>query len=148
MIQENMKKAQDRQKSYEDHRRRPLEFGEGGHVFLKVTPRWKLKGTFKSLKLSLRYIGTYKIIGRINEVSYRLDLPGPLFDMHDVFHVFQLQQFIPDPLQPVLPDIVDVEAGLSLKPQPSHILERAAKTLRNKEIPLVKVLWEGSHPDK
>ena len=35
MIRDNVKKAQDRQKSYPDNRRRPLEFEEGDHVFFK-----------------------------------------------------------------------------------------------------------------
>jgi len=35
-----MKAAQDRQKSYADNRRRPLEFEIGDKVFLKVAP-WK-----------------------------------------------------------------------------------------------------------
>lgn len=39
MIQEKMKMAQDRQKSYANHIRRPLEFREGYNVFLKVTLR-------------------------------------------------------------------------------------------------------------
>jgi hypothetical protein len=30
--------AQTRQKSYADNRRRPLEFDEGDHVYLKVSP--------------------------------------------------------------------------------------------------------------
>ena len=39
MIRDKVKQAQDRQKSYADNRRRPLEFAEGDHVFLKDTPR-------------------------------------------------------------------------------------------------------------
>jgi len=39
LIQEKMRMAQSRQKSYADKRRRPLEFSEGDHVFLKVTPK-------------------------------------------------------------------------------------------------------------
>jgi hypothetical protein len=38
-IQDKMRTAQSRQKSYADKRRRPLEFSEGDHVFLKVTPK-------------------------------------------------------------------------------------------------------------
>lgn len=40
VIRKMMKEAQDRQKSYADNRRRPLEFQVGDKVFLKVTP-WK-----------------------------------------------------------------------------------------------------------
>lgn len=54
MVHDKMKKAQDRQKSYANNKTRPLEFEEGDHVFLKVSPRLRLKGLFKSHKLSPR----------------------------------------------------------------------------------------------
>ncbi|XP_050875361.1 uncharacterized protein LOC127078986 [Lathyrus oleraceus] len=146
MFRDKIKKAQDRQKSYADHRRRPLEFDEGDHVFLKVTLRLRLKGPFKSQKLSPRYIGPYQIIERIGEVAYRLALPPSLSEVHDVFHVSQLWKFIPDSLQPFLPDSVEVEADLTFKPLPSRIIGREVKVLRNKEIPLIKVQWDESHP--
>jgi hypothetical protein len=38
MVTKRMKEAQDRQKSYADRRRRPLEFQVGDKVFLKVAP--------------------------------------------------------------------------------------------------------------
>ena len=38
LIQENMRTAQSRQKSYHDKRRKDLEFEVGDHVFLRVTP--------------------------------------------------------------------------------------------------------------
>jgi hypothetical protein len=38
IIRENLRVAQTRQKSYADNRRRPLEFEEGDHVYLKVSP--------------------------------------------------------------------------------------------------------------
>ena len=146
MIRDKVKQAQDRQKSYADNRRRPLEFAEGDHVFLKVTPRLRLKGPFKSRKLSPRYVGPYEILERIGEVAYRLALPPSLSEMHDVFHVSQLRKFIPDPLQPVLPDTVEIEPDLTFEPLPSYIVGRETKVLRNKEIPLVKVQWDVTHP--
>jgi hypothetical protein len=44
-VQQNLKEAQDRQKSYADQKRRHLEFQVGGHVYLKV------KAQKSSLKL-------------------------------------------------------------------------------------------------
>lgn len=58
MIREKMKKSEDHQKSNAD-KRRSLEFEEGDHIFLKVTQRLRLKGPFKSRKLSPRYVGPY-----------------------------------------------------------------------------------------
>ncbi|XP_050920326.1 uncharacterized protein LOC127137964 [Lathyrus oleraceus] len=42
LIREKMKDPQDRQKSYNDKRRRPLEFEAGDHVFIRVTPRARI----------------------------------------------------------------------------------------------------------
>ena len=38
LIQDQMRVTQSRQKSYANKRRRSLEFDEGDHVFLRVTP--------------------------------------------------------------------------------------------------------------
>lgn len=53
-----------------------------------------------------------------------------------------------DSLHPILSDTVEMELDLSFQSQPKHILEYASRTLRNKEIPLVKVLWEESRPNE
>lgn len=61
LIRENLKMAQDRQKSYADNRRRELEFGMGDRVFLKLSS-WKGILRFgRKWKLSPRYIGPYKL---------------------------------------------------------------------------------------
>jgi hypothetical protein len=78
---------QTRQKSYADNRRRPLEFEEGDHVYLKVSPirgmrRFKVKG-----KLFPRFIGPFKIRKRVGEMAYHLELPDHMTDVHNVFHV-------------------------------------------------------------
>lgn len=90
MIQEKMNKGQDLWKSYVDHRKRLLEFEEGGHMFLKVIPRLKWKGPFKMHKLSLRYVRLYQIVRKVGEVAYQLEFPPSLFGLHDVFHILQL----------------------------------------------------------
>ena len=38
LIRERLKTAQNRQKNYADNRRRDLEFEEGDHVYLRVSP--------------------------------------------------------------------------------------------------------------
>ena len=50
IVQQNMKAAQDRQKSYADQRCKPLEFEEGNKALLKVSPtkgvrRFNVKGS-------------------------------------------------------------------------------------------------------
>ena len=70
VIRERLLVAQSRQKSYAYHRRRPLEFQIGDHVFLGVSPR---KGVFwygKKGKLALRYISPFEILQIIGQVAY------------------------------------------------------------------------------
>ncbi|KAD4982231.1 hypothetical protein E3N88_18902 [Mikania micrantha] len=74
-IRAHLKAAQDRQKSYADKRRRPIEYQVGDFVLLKVSP-WKGVIRFRKRgKLSPRFIGPFKIIARIGNVAYRLELP-------------------------------------------------------------------------
>jgi hypothetical protein len=92
MVRERLKVAQTRQKSYADKRRRDLSFEVGDFVYLKVSPmrgnrRFKVKG-----KLAPRYVGPFKIVDRRGEVAYQLELPPQLSDVHDVFHVSQLEK--------------------------------------------------------
>jgi hypothetical protein len=62
-------------------------------VYLKVLSplhgmkRFKVKG-----KLSARFIGPFRIFGRVGEMAYQLELPDNLSDVHDVFHVSQLKK--------------------------------------------------------
>jgi hypothetical protein len=92
MVRESLKVAQSRQKSYADKRRRDLSFEVGDFVYLKVssmrgTRRFKVKG-----KLAPRYVGAFKIVDHKGEVTYQLELPPQLSDVHDVFHVSQLKK--------------------------------------------------------
>ncbi|XP_058763965.1 uncharacterized protein LOC131637393 [Vicia villosa] len=93
-------------------------------------------------------MGPYQILSRVGEVAYQLALPPSLSGTHDVFHVSQLRRFVPDTFRPILPDSVEVEPDLSYDPQPCGILEYASRSLRNKEIPLVKVLWDETRPEE
>ena len=87
VIQERVKAAQSRQKTYADRRRRPLEFQVGDQVFLRVSPTKGVARFGMERKLSPRYIGPYSVIQRIGEVAYRLELPPELSRVHNVFHV-------------------------------------------------------------
>ncbi|KAL0649801.1 hypothetical protein Bca4012_092492 [Brassica carinata] len=66
-IQTNMKKAQDRQKKYTDQSRREVTFAIGDWVYLKVTAQKGNDKFDKVGKLAVRFIGPYKIIGKVSE---------------------------------------------------------------------------------
>ncbi|XP_074300323.1 uncharacterized protein LOC141631567 [Silene latifolia] len=136
-----MKATQDRQKSYTDIRRQPLEFEVGDKVFLKVSlmkgvKRFGIKG-----KLSPKYVGPYEVIKRIGLVAYKLELPANLGKVHDVFHISQLRKYISDPGHVLQTEILEIEPNLTYEERPIRIWDKKEKRLRNKVLPLVKVLW-------
>ncbi|XP_075500083.1 uncharacterized protein LOC142538662 [Primulina tabacum] len=141
LIRKRMKASQDRQASYANKMRRPLEFQVGGQVFLKVSP---FRGTMrfgKKEKLAPRYIGPYTIVERIGLLAYRLNLPQSLSAIHDVFRVYMLRKYEPDPSHVLRHENVELDSSLSYVEYPLQILDRKEKQLRNKTIPLVMVQW-------
>jgi hypothetical protein len=123
-----------------------LEFTEGESVFLKLTPRRNL-GDHKLKKLQPRYVGPFAIVHRIGKVAYRLALPPELRGIHDVFHVSQLRQYLADPDQTVNDVEIELTTDLSYEERPVRILEFGSKELRQRKIPMVKVLW-SHHPTR
>ncbi|GJT35286.1 putative reverse transcriptase domain-containing protein [Tanacetum coccineum] len=74
-IKQRIQAAHDRQKSYADVRRKPLEFQVGDQVMLKVSPRKRVIRFGKWGKLNPRYIGPFKVLAKVGTVAYRLELP-------------------------------------------------------------------------
>ncbi|RVW61725.1 Transposon Ty3-I Gag-Pol polyprotein [Vitis vinifera] len=83
LIKEKLKTAQDRQKSYADKRRRPLEFEEGNWVFVKVSPR---RGIFR--------------FGKKGKLAPRKCTPNPTWvvDMQDV-QISEDTSYVEEPLR-------------------------------------------------
>ncbi|XP_052111552.1 uncharacterized protein LOC127742869 [Arachis duranensis] len=133
--------AQSRQKNYADQRWKPLEFEEGDHVFLKVTPTTGVGRVIKARKLNPRYIGPFQILERIGPVAYRMALPPHLSNLHDVFHVSQLRKYTPDASHVLEPESVQLREDLTLPVAPVRIDDTSIKRLRGKEVSLVKVAW-------
>nr|GEY78524.1 hypothetical protein [Tanacetum cinerariifolium] len=73
-------------KSYADLKRKPMEFQVGDKVMLKFSP-WKGVVRFgKRGKLNPRYVGPFKVLERVRDVAYKLDLPEELNRVHNTFH--------------------------------------------------------------
>ncbi|KAL0556706.1 hypothetical protein IC582_005221 [Cucumis melo] len=142
-IRSRMHTAQSRQKSYADVRRKDLEFEIGDKVFLKVAPMKGVLRFERRGKLSPRFVGPFEILERIGPVAYRLALPPSLSAVHDVFHVSMLRKYVPDPSHVVDYEPLEIDENLSYVERPVEVLAREVKTLRNKQIPLVKVLWRN-----
>nr|GFC77398.1 reverse transcriptase domain-containing protein [Tanacetum cinerariifolium] len=74
-IKERMQAAHDRQKSYADLKRKPMEFQVTNRVMLKVSPGKGVVRFGKRGKLNPRYVGPFKVLATIGDVAYKLDLP-------------------------------------------------------------------------
>ncbi|GJY35960.1 putative reverse transcriptase domain-containing protein [Tanacetum coccineum] len=115
-IKQRMQAARDRQKSYANLKRKPMEFQVGDKVMLKVSP-WKGVVHFgKRGKLNPRYVGPFKVLGKVGEVAYKLELPEELSRVHNTFH------FVDEPIE---------------------IMDREVKRLKRSRIPLIKVQWNS-----
>nr|GEU70354.1 putative reverse transcriptase domain-containing protein [Tanacetum cinerariifolium] len=153
MIQETTKKivqiknhllvTQIRQKSYADVRRKPLVFNVGDMVMLKVSP-WKGVIHFgKHGKLSLWYVGPFKIIGRIGHVACKLELPDELRGIHNTFHVSNLKKCLADESLVILLEEIQLDDKLHFIEESVEIMDREVKQLKQSQIPIVKVRWNS-----
>ncbi|GJU16309.1 putative reverse transcriptase domain-containing protein [Tanacetum coccineum] len=143
LIKQRMQAAQDRQKSYADRKRKPMEFEVGDRVMLKVSP-WKGVVRFgKRGKLNPRYVGPFKVLAKVGKVAYRLELPQELSRVHHTFHVSNLKKcYADEPL--VMPlEGIHVDDKLQFVEEPVEIMEREIKQLKRSRIPLVKVRWNS-----
>ncbi|KAJ9539016.1 hypothetical protein OSB04_031749 [Centaurea solstitialis] len=145
MVQEKLKVARDRQKSYADNRRKPLEFQGGDKVLLKVSP-WKGLIRFgKKGKLSPRFVGPFEVVERIGPVAYRLDLPLELSSIHDTFHVSNLKKCLSEETVVLPLEEIQIDEQLRASEEPIEILDREIKQLRRSKIPIIKVRWNSRH---
>ncbi|GKD58653.1 hypothetical protein Tco_1296162 [Tanacetum coccineum] len=113
-----MQAAQDRQKSYADRKRKPMEYEVGDRVMLKV-------------------------LAKVGKVAYRLELPQELSRVHHTFHVSNLKKcYADEPL--VMPlEGIHIDDKLQFVEEPIKIMEREIKRLKRSRIPLVKVNWNS-----
>ncbi|GJS97711.1 putative reverse transcriptase domain-containing protein [Tanacetum coccineum] len=142
-IKDRLKAARDRQKSYANKRRKPLEFSVGDYVLLKVSP-WKGVVRFgKKGKLAPRFVRPFEIVEKVGTVAYRLDLPEELNGVHDTFHVSNVKKCLANPTLQVPLDEIQVDAKLNFVEEPVEILEREFKKLKWSRIAIVKVRWNS-----
>ncbi|GJX55859.1 putative reverse transcriptase domain-containing protein, partial [Tanacetum coccineum] len=116
LIKQRIQAAQDRQKSYADLKRKPMEFEVRDRVMLKP---------------------------RLERLPNRLDLPQELSMVHHIFHVSNLKKcYTDEPL--VMPlEGIHVDDKLQFVEMPIEIMEREIKRLKQSRIPLVKVRWNS-----
>nr|GEW17948.1 hypothetical protein [Tanacetum cinerariifolium] len=113
-IKHHLQASRDRQKSYADKRRKPLEFRVGDKVMLKV-----------------------------GMVAYRLELPEQLSRIHSTFHVSNLKKCLSDEPLAISLDKIYVDDKLNFIEEPVKIMDREVKRLKKSLIPIVKVRWNS-----
>ncbi|GJT26433.1 hypothetical protein Tco_0906708 [Tanacetum coccineum] len=142
-IKQRMQAARDRQKSYADLKRKPMEFQVEDKIMLKVSP-WKWVVRFgKRGNLNPRYVGPFKVLEKVGEVAYKLKLPEELSRVHNTFHVSNLKKCYADEPLAVPLDGLHFDDKLQFVEEPVEIMDREVKWLKRSRIPLVKVRWNS-----
>ena len=143
VIQENLKIAQSRQKSYADKKRQSVLFQVGDHVYLRVSPmkgvqRFGVKG-----KLAPRYVGPYPIIECCGLVAYRVELPSHLSTVQNIFYVSQLKKCLRVPTEVVAMEGLQLEPDLVYPEHPVKIVDHKTRVTRTQTSNLYKMQWSN-----
>ncbi|GJX00257.1 putative reverse transcriptase domain-containing protein [Tanacetum coccineum] len=109
-IKQRMQAAHDRQKSYADLKRKPMEFQVGDRVMEKV-----------------------------GSAAYKLELPQELNRVHNTFHVSNLKKCYSDEPLVVPLEGLHIDDKLHFVEEPVEIMDREVKQLKQSRIPIVKV---------
>ncbi|GJU70887.1 putative reverse transcriptase domain, ribonuclease H-like domain, aspartic peptidase domain protein [Tanacetum coccineum] len=115
-IRQRLQAARDRQRSYANVRRKPLEFQVGDRVMLKVSPR---------------------------KVAYKLELPEEISSIHNTFHVSNLKKCLFDESLIIPMKEPQLDDKLNFVEEPVEIMDRKIKKLKRSCIPIVKVRWNS-----
>ena len=138
LAKKHLQAAQQRQKYYADAKRKFVQFDEGSNVLLST----QHVGLYcaGSPKLLPRFIGPFKVLKRIGELSYKLELPTNL-KIHNVFHVSKLRAFSDDGRiqPPPVPIFIDGELEYEVEKIYAHRDVKVGKSLRREYL----VRWKG-----
>ncbi|GJY18720.1 transposon ty3-G gag-pol polyprotein [Tanacetum coccineum] len=142
-LRHNLLEARNRMKMYADQHRREVQFKVGDFVYIKLQPYRQTSVVNRvSAKLAPRFFGPYKVLDRVGQVAYRVELPpGSL--VHNVFHVSLLKKCDgPTPVQSREP--MDEQVLSPSQKQPEGILEERV-VQKGKYRPKTEILvkWVG-----
>ena len=104
-------------------------------------------------KLAPRFVGPYRILERMGEVAYKLELLEGLSGVHNMFHVSQLRKCHAEmadiPLRDMVPlEAIQLDSDLTYEEKPVKILEYASRVTRIKVIKFCKVQWSHHMEDE
>ena len=122
LIQQHLSRAQQHMKSQADKGHSERHFDVGTLVYLKLQPYIQTSVAARSnQKLAFRFYGPFKILQRVGNVAYKLDLPAHC-KIHPVVHVSQLKLHVA-PTEQVLLDVSEVPLEASSVIQPVAALD-------------------------
>nr|GFC47234.1 putative reverse transcriptase domain-containing protein [Tanacetum cinerariifolium] len=85
------------------------------------------------------YVGPFKVLERVGDVAYNLDLPEELCRVQNTFYVSNLKKCHADEPLAVLLDRLHFDDKLHFVEKPVEIMDREVKRLKRSRILLVKV---------
>lgn len=92
LIHDRLKVAQSRHKSSVDSNPKETVYEVRYIVYLHVSPLRRVKRFGVKGKLAPCFVGPYKVLERMGEVAYKMELPEGLSGVDDVFHISQLKK--------------------------------------------------------
>ncbi|GJW63425.1 putative reverse transcriptase domain-containing protein [Tanacetum coccineum] len=90
--------------------------------------------------LNPRYIGPFKILERIGQVAYKLELPEELSNIHSTFRVSNLKKCLSDKSLVIPIKELRLNDKLNFVEEPVEIMDREVKQLKQSCIPIVKIM--------
>ncbi|GJR14726.1 putative reverse transcriptase domain-containing protein [Tanacetum coccineum] len=93
--------------------------------------------------MDIKFVGPFKVIKRVGDVAYKLELPEELSRVHNTFHVSNLKKCYADEPLAVPLDGLHFDDKLQFVEEPIEITDREVKRLKRSRIPLVKVRWNS-----
>ena len=125
-----------------DKKRTEKTFLVGEQVLLKLQPYAQSSLVNRPCpKLALKFFGPFRILEKIGEVAYKLDLPDHSA-IHPVFHVSQLKGYTPD-FSPVYKELPSTPSSDTVETYPENILDRRLVKKGNAAVPQVLIKWSG-----
>nr|GEV26446.1 reverse transcriptase domain-containing protein [Tanacetum cinerariifolium] len=113
-----------------------FSYNNSYHASIKVA-------SYERGKLNPRCIGPFKVLAKVGDIAYRLELPQELSRVHHTFHVSNLKKcYVDEPLAMPLEE-VHINDTLEFVEEPVEIMDREIKRLKRSRIPLVKVRWNS-----
>nr|KYP37702.1 hypothetical protein KK1_041088 [Cajanus cajan] len=113
----------------------------GDMVFVKLHPyRQVCVATRSNAKVAPKYFGPYKIIDKIGQVAYKVELPTSA-RIHNVFHVSQLKKYMGD--TPTSTDLPVEPEAIPLTREPEDILDRITVKRHGRAVSKVLVKWKN-----